>query len=77
MKKDPPKESRPERILLVITHHQGDCRGKAIRFTDRSEYQFRSLRELGSWLTTETALDTMREGGVAIRQELDSEDDTV
>lgn len=42
--------SRPERVLLLLARHAGECRGKAIRFADEAEFRFESLEELVSWL---------------------------
>jgi hypothetical protein len=46
--------SRPERILLVVARRQGDCRGKAIRIADESEFRFDSVSELARWLADES-----------------------
>ena len=42
--------SRPERILLVLARSQEDCRGKAVRLSDASEFHFNDVAELASWL---------------------------
>ena len=46
--------SRPERVLLVLARGTGDCRGKAIRFSDGAEFRFRTVRELAAWLANPT-----------------------
>jgi hypothetical protein len=46
--------SRPERILLVVARRQGDCRGKAVRIADDSEFRFDSVSELAEWLAADS-----------------------
>ena len=46
--------SRPERILLVVARRRGDCRGKAVRIADESEFRFDSVGELARWLADES-----------------------
>lgn len=46
-----PHPSRhPERVLLVLARIEDDFQGRAVRFSDASEYRFASLEELGRWL---------------------------
>lgn len=48
---DDPRPSRhPERVLLVLARIEDDFQGRAVRFSDASEYRFTSLEELGRWL---------------------------
>jgi hypothetical protein len=47
---EPTSTSRPERVLLLLARHAGECRGKAIRFADESEFRFESLEQLTRWL---------------------------
>jgi len=49
-KSTPPPFTRPQRILLVLARQSGDCRGKAIRVADGTEFRFESLEELRHWL---------------------------
>jgi hypothetical protein len=42
--------SRPERVLLLLARHDGECRGKAIRFADETEFRFESMEQLTRWL---------------------------
>lgn len=46
--------TRPERVLLLLAQHGGALRGRAIRFSDESEFRFESLEELSQWLTRTT-----------------------
>ena len=46
--------SRPERILLLVARRHGDCRGKAVRIADDSEFRFDSVGELARWLLKES-----------------------
>jgi len=52
MTNDEIRKSRPERVLLVLARTEGDCRGKAIRFSDQTEFHFKSLSELSEWLAS-------------------------
>jgi hypothetical protein len=67
MTKDEIRNSRPERVLLVLARTEGDCRGKAIRFSDQTEFHFKSLSELSEWLVSRidggitTDLDSKRD----------------
>lgn len=48
--------TKPERILLVVARQHGDCRGKAVRIADRSEFRFASVDELARWLADDPQL---------------------
>lgn len=55
---DPPRPSRPpERVLLVLARVENDFHGRAVRFSDASEFRFASLEELGRWLRRVTPPD--------------------
>lgn len=50
MTNDPRPSHHPERVLLVLARIEDDFQGRAVRFSDASEYRFASLEELGRWL---------------------------
>lgn len=50
MKDELHQSKRPERVLLVLARVGDDFQGRAIRFSNESEYRFSSLEELGRWL---------------------------
>jgi len=50
MSEKPVDPHRPERVLLVLARAENDFHGRAVRFSDASEFRFASLEELGRWL---------------------------